>query len=99
MGRQSESDKDDAARAVISSSSPRSRQAPGHSRDDSFARPRGAGGATGVPSSPPTSTEKKGKGKGTLSQAPGTFEEGEETKEEIEPIVTDESEKQVNKNQ
>ena len=95
MGRKSESEKDDAAKAVISSSSPRRlRQAPAHSSDASFARPRGAGagGATGVPSSPPTSIEKKEKGKGTLSQAPGTFVE-EETKEEIEPIMADEKEK------
>ena len=77
MGRQFETDDDDgAAKEVISASSPRLRQAPAHSRDDSFAaRARGAQGS-GVGS------EQK-KTKGVIALASGAF--SEESKEEIQP--------------
>ena len=86
MGRgQSEIDKDDAAaKAVISSSSPRLKQAPAHSREDSFAaRPREGGGrrAAGSKGADPFEQKKEGT-KGGVALAAGTF--SEETKQEIE---------------
>ena len=79
MGRQSEND-DDAAKAVISSAAPRLRQAPAQFREDSSS-------AASSPSAVPVNKKKskaqdKKKGKGSLSQASGTFVE-EESKEEI----------------
>ena len=89
MGRgQSEIDKDDAAaKAVISSSTPRLKQAPAHSREDSFAaRPReGDGGGRGraaVSKGADPFQQKKEGTKGAVALASGTF--SEETKQEIE---------------
>ena len=83
---QSEIDKDDAAaKTVTSSSSPRLKQAPAHSREDSFAaRPREGGGrgrAAGSKGADPFEQKKEG-AKGGVALASGTF--SEETKQEIE---------------
>ena len=87
MGRKSEIDEDDAAKAVTSSL----RQATAHSRDDSFARRRGTtsdlAGAPGDENHRPKAQEPT-KTKGTLSHAPGDFLGNEESKEEIEPIMS-----------
>lgn len=86
MGRKSEIDEDDAAKAVTSSL----RQAPAHSRDDSFARRRGTtpdlAGAGDENHRP--KTQETAKTRGGLSHAPGNFLGNEESKEEVEPIMS-----------
>ena len=79
MGRQFETD-DDAAKEVASaSSSSRLRQAPAHSRDDSFARPRGVAGSTDASQQKIT--------KGAIALAAETY--SEESKEEIQADDTE----------
>ena len=82
MGRQFETGDDDAAakkgEEVISASAPRLRQAPAHSRDDSFARRRGVSGSAIAPAD---ASEQKIP-KGGVALAAGTY--SEESKEEIQ---------------
>ena len=81
MGRQSEAD-DDAAKAVISASSARLRQAPARDDDDdSFARPRQQ---RVTPGNSDASKQKKKEGKGGIALAPGNFSEESNTKVEVD---------------
>ena len=87
MGRQSESTDDDAAKAVVSASSPRLRQAPAHARaDDSFARPRQEGGGGraedgGGLTTSNNGSQQKREEKSGIALAPGSF--SEDSKEKI----------------